>query len=101
MSGLDPTNPANYTPGPSRGCGLQTDSNVKVNQDCLNLSDPDLQGRAQAQNETFIAQNPHAPHHCPGTGVAGVPPAVCLGSASNAAVANDQDVYTDAVSVPH
>jgi hypothetical protein len=37
---------------------------------------------------------------CPGTGVPGVPPAVCLGSASNAEVANDQDVYTDAVSVP-
>jgi hypothetical protein len=36
-------------------------SNVRVNQDCLNLSDPDLQGRGQAQNETAIAQDPGNP----------------------------------------
>ena len=33
-------------------------SNVLVNQNCLNVTDPDLQGRGQAQNETAIAQNP-------------------------------------------
>jgi hypothetical protein len=33
-------------------------SNIKVNQNCLNLSDPDLQGRGQAQNETSVAINP-------------------------------------------
>jgi hypothetical protein len=37
---------------------------------------------------------------CPGTGVPGVPPSVCLGSASNAPVANDQDIYSDSVGVP-
>ncbi|MDR3034402.1 MAG: glycoside hydrolase [Kitasatospora sp.] len=33
-------------------------SNVLVNQNCLNVSDSDLQGRGQAQNETAISQNP-------------------------------------------
>jgi hypothetical protein len=37
---------------------------------------------------------------CPGTGAAGVPPTVCTGSASNARVANDQDIFTKAVGVP-
>jgi hypothetical protein len=63
VSGLDPTNPANYTPGPNGDCGLKTGSNVKVNQNCLSLSDSDLPGRGQAQNETSIAQDPNAPHH--------------------------------------
>ena len=36
-------------------------SNVLVNQNCLNVTDPDLQGRGQAQNETAIAQNPLRP----------------------------------------
>ena len=34
-------------------------ANVRVNQNCLNLTDPDLQGRGQAQNETSIAQDPN------------------------------------------
>jgi hypothetical protein len=37
---------------------------------------------------------------CPGTGAPGVPPAVCTASAPNAAVANDQDIYTDSTEVP-
>ena len=32
-------------------------SNVRVNQNCLNVTDSDMQGRGQAQNETAIAQN--------------------------------------------
>ena len=36
-------------------------SNVLVNQNCLNVTDSDLQGRGQAQNETAIAQNPLDP----------------------------------------
>src|SRR3954454_17540638 len=39
------------------GCPVNRGSNVRVNQNCLNLSDPDLQGRGQAQNETAIAQD--------------------------------------------
>ena len=31
---------------------------VKVNQNCLNLTDPDLQGRGQANNEPSISVNP-------------------------------------------
>jgi hypothetical protein len=50
-------------PGLNGKCDLELGSNVKVNQDCLNLSDRDLQGRSQAQNETSIAQDPNAPHH--------------------------------------
>jgi hypothetical protein len=48
----------------SAGVGLcphNFGSNVLVNQNCLNVTDPDLQGRAQAQNETAIAQNPFNP----------------------------------------
>ncbi len=44
------------------GCTQRLGSNVKVNQNCLNLSDPDLQGRGQAQNETAIAIDPSNPN---------------------------------------
>jgi hypothetical protein len=43
---------------PLLGCPSAFGSNVPVNQNCLNISDPDLQGRGQAQNETSIAINP-------------------------------------------
>jgi hypothetical protein len=42
-------------------CPRNFGPNVLVNQNCLNISDVDLQGRAQAQNETTIAQNPNNP----------------------------------------
>ena len=38
-------------------CPRNFGPNVLVNQNCLNVTDPDLQGRGQAQNETAIAQN--------------------------------------------
>src|SRR5207247_2189153 len=63
VSGLDPTNPANYTPGVKGDCGFNTGSNVKVNQDCLNVTDSDLQGRGQAQDGGSIAQDPNSPDH--------------------------------------
>src|SRR6266852_7222637 len=40
-------------------CALSLGSNIKVNQNCLNLSDATLQGRGQANNETAIAVNPN------------------------------------------
>jgi hypothetical protein len=54
---------SNYKPTSGGGpqCGLSLGSNVKVNQGCLNLTAPDLQGRGQAQNETAIAINPFNP----------------------------------------
>jgi len=55
--------PSNYTPRGSDSCPVNLSSNIKVNQNCLNISDPDLQGRAQAQNETSIAQDPNQPNH--------------------------------------
>jgi hypothetical protein len=45
------------------GCPVNRGSNIRVNQDCVNQTDPDLQGRAQAQNETAIAQDPNRPAH--------------------------------------
>jgi hypothetical protein len=42
-------------------CPSNFGPNVLVNQNCLNLTDQDLQGRGQAQNETAIAQNPAQP----------------------------------------
>lgn len=46
---------------PSQLCPGNIGHNVKVNQNCLNITDPDLQGRAQAEDETSIAQNPRNP----------------------------------------
>ena len=51
----------------SDGCPNNQSSNIKVNQNCLNLSDPDLQGRGQAQNETFIKADPNNPNHVVGS----------------------------------
>ena len=51
--------PANYFPTSASGCAAKRGAtNVKVNQNCLNVSDPTLQGRGQANNESSIAQNP-------------------------------------------
>jgi hypothetical protein len=47
-------------------CPGNLGSNVRVNQNCLNVTDPDLQGRGQAQNETSIAQNPLNPRQLVG-----------------------------------
>jgi hypothetical protein len=44
-------------------CGLRRGGNIKVNQNCLNVADPDLQGRSQAQNETAIAVDPNNDRH--------------------------------------
>lgn len=54
---------SNYIPTSASGCAASYGSNVKVNQNCLNISDPTLQGRAQANNETSIAQDPARPTH--------------------------------------
>ena len=53
----------NYFPSGSGGCSEKFGSNVKANQNCLNLTDADLQGRGQAQSETGIAQDPNKPTH--------------------------------------
>jgi hypothetical protein len=47
-------------------CPSNIRSNVVVNQNCLNVTDPDLQGRGQAENETAIAQNPADPRQIVG-----------------------------------
>src|SRR5213080_790893 len=59
----NPTKPDTYFPRGSGDCANNISSNIKVNQNCLNLSDPDLQGRAQAQNETSIAVDPNNTNH--------------------------------------
>jgi hypothetical protein len=43
------------------GCPTNGGRNIRVNQECQNLADPDLAGRGQAQNETSIAQDPNDP----------------------------------------
>ncbi len=53
----------NFLPRHDDGCGLKDKDNVKVNQNCLNISDTDLQGRGQAQNETSIAIDPSDKRH--------------------------------------
>jgi hypothetical protein len=42
-------------------CPHNLGTNILVNHNCLNVTDSDLQGRGQAQNETAIAQNPFKP----------------------------------------
>jgi hypothetical protein len=53
----------NYFPAGNGSCSSRLGSNVKVNQNCLNVSDSDLQGRGQANNETSVAQDPFATRH--------------------------------------
>ena len=48
----------NYQPSSASGCANSIQGNIKVNQNCLNITDADLQGRGQAQNETSIATDP-------------------------------------------
>ncbi|HYK24764.1 MAG TPA: hypothetical protein VEV18_00780, partial [Steroidobacteraceae bacterium] len=55
--------PTSYVPSGKNACQQTFGPNVKVNQNCLNLSDADLQGRGQAQNETAIAADPNHPNH--------------------------------------
>jgi len=53
----------NYFPSSQGSCSANLGNNVKVNQNCLNLSDPDLQGRGQANNEPSIAVDPFNSKH--------------------------------------
>src|SRR3954453_23201901 len=46
-----------YFPSGSRGCSYTLGSNVNMDTDCHNVSDPDLAGRGQAQNETYISED--------------------------------------------
>jgi hypothetical protein len=54
---------SNYTPSGNGACSVTRGSNIKVNQNCLNITDSTLQGRGQANNETSIAQDPLHPKH--------------------------------------
>src|SRR5205823_15007974 len=55
--------PTSYFTRGSDSCPNNQSSNIKVNQNCLNLTDPDLQRRGQAQNEESIAADPNQPNH--------------------------------------
>jgi hypothetical protein len=64
--GVSAKAPAARTRAPTSSSGVALcprnfGPNILVNQNCLNVTDPDLQGRGQAQNETAIAQNPFNP----------------------------------------
>ncbi|MGN6167510.1 MAG: exo-alpha-sialidase [Solirubrobacteraceae bacterium] len=55
------TRATNFTPisnPAAAACPTHHGSDVKVNQNCLNVTDSDLQGRGQAENETSMAVNP-------------------------------------------
>jgi hypothetical protein len=62
-AGNNTQQPDQYFPRGSNECANNIASNIKVNQNCLNVTDGDLQGRAQAQNETSMAQDPNNPNH--------------------------------------
>jgi hypothetical protein len=59
----DSTTPMNFFPSGDDGCPVSLGNNRKVNQNCLNIGDPNLQGRSQAQNETAAAADPSRPNH--------------------------------------
>lgn len=53
-----------YFPSEDDQCPQNLGPDVKVNEDCQNLSDaPAFAGRGQAQNETSIAYDPNDPKH--------------------------------------
>ncbi|MBV9417025.1 MAG: exo-alpha-sialidase [Solirubrobacterales bacterium] len=52
------TSTLNYFPSSPGGCSANLGNDVKVNQICLNLTDANLQGRGQANNEPSISVNP-------------------------------------------
>jgi len=58
-----PAAPAGVFKSTAATCTDHFGTNVKVNQNCLNLTDPDLQGRGQAQNETWAAVDPNDANH--------------------------------------
>jgi hypothetical protein len=57
------SDPISYVPSSSTGCSTTIEANTKVNQNCLNISDPSFQGRAQAQNEPSIAADAFNTNH--------------------------------------
>ena len=67
QANADQTKPTNYYPKQDDGCPGTIGDNVKMDQLCLNLSDPDLQGRGQAHNETSIAIDPSNPQRIVGS----------------------------------
>src|SRR4051794_21237237 len=62
-SGTSASSTDGYVPVGSQQCAERLGNNVKVNQNCQNVTDPDLAGRGQAQNETSIAIDPMNPQH--------------------------------------
>ncbi|HEY1348317.1 MAG TPA: hypothetical protein VGF67_01670 [Ktedonobacteraceae bacterium] len=47
----------------SAGCSGNRGNNIRVNQNCLNITDTDLQGRGQTQTEPSVAEDPLHPGH--------------------------------------
>jgi hypothetical protein len=64
--GRAPSAPKRISPT-NAACTNRFGANVKVNQNCLNITDADLQGRAQAQNETWVAVDPYNADHLVGS----------------------------------
>jgi hypothetical protein len=47
-----------FVPGARGSCAYRIGRAVNMDQDCQNVTDPDLGGRAQAQNETYVSEDP-------------------------------------------
>src|SRR3954469_17974225 len=50
-----------FVPGARGSCAYRIGRAVNMDQDCQNVTDPDLGGRAQAQNETYVSEDPFRP----------------------------------------
>jgi hypothetical protein len=69
LNSADPAHAQAAPSAPRRAdptCTNHFGDNVKLNQNCLNISDPDLAGRGQAQNETWAAADPNNANHIVG-----------------------------------
>jgi hypothetical protein len=65
LGGIDPNVKLSlsYLPKGGDGCATKVSGNTKVNQNCLNIADPALAGRSQAENEPAIAVDPNQQNH--------------------------------------
>jgi hypothetical protein len=57
------TTRSNYFPTSDDGCAQNQGNNIQVSQNCLDISDPSLQGHGQTHNEASIAADPFHPDH--------------------------------------
>ncbi len=57
------TGTTGFSPTSNAGCAQSQKDAIRINQNCLNITDTDLQGRGQIQTDSVIAEDPLHPGH--------------------------------------